>query len=41
MNRHSTEDLRVSETTLSDTVVDTCHYTFAHSHRMSNTKSEP
>ena len=31
-----------SETTLCDTVmVDTCHYTFAHTHRMPNTKRDP
>ena len=38
MSRHSTED---GENTLYDTLmVDTCHYTFAKTHRTYNTKSE-
>lgn len=42
MNRQSTEGFYGHENTLYDTImVDTCHYTFAHIHRMYTIKSEP
>lgn len=42
MEERSTEDFLGSENTLYATImVGTCHYTFAHTHRMYDTKSEP
>ena len=42
MNQCCTEDFKVSETTLNDTVVvNTCHYTFFQSHGIYNTRCEP
>ena len=41
MNRQSTENFYVSESTLYDTImVDTCHYTFVLTHEMYNTKTK-
>lgn len=42
MNKQSTEDFLGSDNTLYNPIMmDTCHYTFAQTHRMDNTKSEP
>lgn len=42
MNRRSTEDFEGSQSILYDAImVVTCHYTFAQTHGMWNSKSEP
>ena len=42
MSRQSPEDFQGSETILLNTIMlDTCHYTFVHTHTMYNIKSEP
>ena len=41
MNKQSTEDFQVSENILYDIIMmDICHYTFAETYKMYNTKSE-
>ena len=41
INKHSTEDLKGTETTLYDTVMMyTCHYTLIQSHKMYKAKSK-
>ena len=40
MNKQIIEDMRESKTTLYIIMVDTCHYKFVQTHRMSITKSK-